>query len=395
MATHSDTFAYHDDKSDCMTTIYSAIENKQCPSYYSHYSKTDEERKIIIELLSSLLLKQNIDVCYYYLSKLVFHKIKNAESQQVNTELHSFLWDIYYDFYYINHPSFVAWFKPEMLYTSNKNKKTESVSLSFEITDFINLFVFLSHLFNFNANPFVFGLKQQIFPFPTILYKGSFPKWVLDYDEPFHKLLLAIRKNHYMNVYYYSTKLLKTTEAKKVVDVICSYYKKPFIKRPDYIMNGDIMNGDIMNGDIMNGDIQYVLCVYAQLKNNNHYKDHDENEIYDYNDDLYKKQNEIFMENLIIIMKRNIILCKLENNDTILIDKCNSIPLSNDNPIEQKKIILDIDNYIKSKLSNEEIKYYTGFSFDYTDASYSDYTDYTDMYFNNRKLWFHSVFVSL
>ena len=372
MATHSDTFAYHGYKSDCMTTIYSAIENKHYPSYYSHYSKTDEENKIIIDLLSSLLLKQNIDVCYYYMCKLVFHKIKNTEGQQVNTELHSFLWDIYYDFYYINHPSFVAWFNPEMLFTSNENKKTESVSLSFEITDFIHLFVFLSHLFNFNANPFVFGLKQQIVPFPTILYKGTYPKWVLTYDIPFHKLLIAIHKNHYINVYYYLTKLLKTTRVEKVVDVMCSYYKKPFIKRPDYIMNGDIMNGDI----------QYMLCVYSQLKN------HDQS-----HDDSYKPQNEIFMENLIISMKRSIILCKLEDKDAVLIDKCNSIPLSNNNPTEKEKIVLDIDNYIKSKLSNEEIKYFTGFTINENDDKNNTIDfDYTDMYLNDRKLWFQSIF---
>ncbi len=127
-----------------------------------------------ISFISSLLKQQSLDECYFWISELYY------------SGFHDLSWDLiwfaFYDFYFINNPSFESFIS---------NKQT--------IHDFKSLLSVVKNLFKMEFNSHVFVMRQYTMNINEIthVFKGKKPSWLQEYPTKYHGLFRFLDKKLY------------------------------------------------------------------------------------------------------------------------------------------------------------------------------------------------------
>jgi hypothetical protein len=157
--------------------------------------------EVELSLLTALLKKEDVELIYYWAYELYYSGFE--------TELFDLLWKIYLDFYYEEQPYFETYFKKK--YNLWKDKK-----------DMKYVAYLLRNMYNLNAKSSVFMIRQKLnncngnsngneIGSQRIIYKfkpSVYPVWLLDYEKCYHKLLIAMHKRHFDNIWYYLKSLI-------------------------------------------------------------------------------------------------------------------------------------------------------------------------------------------
>lgn len=164
--------------------------------------------EVIISLVNELLIKQNLDICYYWISELYFS----------DQNIFWLMWKIYFDFYSEYNPKLEIYIKKkQILY--NTSPKLEY------------LFDIITNLFSCKKSPTVFLLRQynSINNKPLIIYRHSSHKkwdWLKEYEKKYRTLLKSLHKDNLITAVVQLQNILINTDAKEVYNVIISYYSK-------------------------------------------------------------------------------------------------------------------------------------------------------------------------
>jgi len=164
--------------------------------------------EVIISLVNELLLKQNLDICYYWTSE-VYYSDKN---------IFWFIWKIYFDFYAEYNPKLEIYIKKkQVLYDTSQ--------------ELLCLFDIINNLFSCKISSTEFLLRQYslITKKPLIIYRHSSHKkwnWLQEYENKYHTLLKSLHKDNLITAVVQLQNILLHTDAKEVYHVIVSYYSK-------------------------------------------------------------------------------------------------------------------------------------------------------------------------
>ncbi len=151
--------------------------------------------EVCISFLTSLLKKQTLDECYFWMSELYLSGF-HAQSWDL-------IWFIYYDFYYIHSPFF-----------------EEYLSKKHSTNDLKSIISVVKNMFKMKSSSQVFITRQYNNQVKEItrIFRGKKPNWLLKYPSKYHALFRFIDKQ----LYHFAVSSLP---------------------------NGDSSNGDSSNGD--------------------------------------------------------------------------------------------------------------------------------------------------
>lgn len=130
--------------------------------------------EVCISFITSLLKKQSLDECYFWMSELYLSGF-HAQSWDL-------IWFIYYDFYYIHNPLF-----------------EEYLSKKYSVNDLKSIISVVKNMFKMKSSSHVFITRQynsQIKEITTI-YRGKKPNWLLKIPSKYHALFRFIDKQLY------------------------------------------------------------------------------------------------------------------------------------------------------------------------------------------------------
>jgi len=183
------------------------------PGFYA----SDE---VQLAFMTALLKRTDLAECYYWLNELTTAFGEAA--------VQTFLWHLYYDFYYALRPELVSTFTCSL---------TELVQT----------------LFVSPATPHVFLLCQTCPATPKIRYLllgKPTAKWLAPFETRFHMLLRAVKKGHYHSFTYYLHQLLAEATGEEIVEVLCRYYKNIVVP---------------LAAAHTRNEIQYIMAIYVRL----------------------------------------------------------------------------------------------------------------------------------
>ena len=184
------------------------------PGFYA----SDE---VQLAFMTALLKRTDLAECYYWLNELTTAFGEAA--------VQTFLWHLYYDFYYALRPELVSTFTGSL---------TELVQT----------------LFVSPATPHVFLLCQTCPATPKIRYLllgKPTAKWLAPFETRFHMLLRAVQKGHYHSFTYYLHQLLAEATGEEIVEVLCRYYKNIVVP--------------LAAAAHTRNEIQYIMAIYVLL----------------------------------------------------------------------------------------------------------------------------------
>lgn len=164
-----------------------------------------------VSFISSLLNKQSLDECYFWISEL-YHSGFHSQSWDL-------LWFVFYDFYFVLNPSFEAFL----------SKKSMA-------SDFKSLITVVKNLFRMSHCSQVFIIRQYCINVKEInhVFKGRKPAWLTQFPCKYHSLFRFID----IKMYHLAITCLPETFEEdlfssiqlyfKVSDSIISYIKERF-----------------------------------------------------------------------------------------------------------------------------------------------------------------------
>jgi len=154
--------------------------------------------EVILQFMTTLLKKENLEECYYWFSELYYSKFDDIQE---------LFYYIYFDFYFINNPNYLE-------FVNNKIHKNTYLSYLHLIQNLfkldVSLYVFLSRQYatiNININ------KK---------FKGKTPEWVKIYPEETQLFIRLLKKKDYKNMILE----LKKIDYKTHLYILTLFYKK-------------------------------------------------------------------------------------------------------------------------------------------------------------------------
>ena len=154
--------------------------------------------EVVFSFITSLLKKQSIDECYFWISELFL-----SGFEQNSWEL---IWFIYYDFYYINNPQFISF-----ILKKHKNG------------DLKNLLTVVKNLFKYTISSQIFITRQYNTAIKkiTCIFRGKKPSWLINsISTKYHSLFRYINKK----LYHFAASSLPETIDSELFDAIHIYF---------------------------------------------------------------------------------------------------------------------------------------------------------------------------
>uniref|UniRef100_A0A6C0IKD3 Uncharacterized protein n=1 Tax=viral metagenome TaxID=1070528 RepID=A0A6C0IKD3_9ZZZZ len=170
--------------------------------------------EVELSLVTALLKKEELEVIYYWAYELYYSGF----------DIFEFMWQIYLDFYYEQHPQFEAYFK----------KKHDLWKLD---KDMKHIAYILRNMYNLKATCTVFMMRQYTCKkdykdmYPTIMYKLKTKDENILYHNLYQNLLLALERRHFENICYYLRVLWE--ENKTNVGLVIGQFLNIIIKEED------------------------------------------------------------------------------------------------------------------------------------------------------------------
>mgnify|MGYP003646513948 CR=1 FL=1 len=154
--------------------------------------------EVAISFISTLLKKQSLHECYYWISELYY---SGFESQTWDL-----LWFVYYDFYYLTNPKFHLF-----------------ICKKYDLYDFKSMMTVVKNMFRMTANSNVFITRQYCIHVNNIghIFRGKKPMWLLNYPSKYHALFRYIDKK----MYHYAVTSMPDKIEDDLLDSIQLYFK--------------------------------------------------------------------------------------------------------------------------------------------------------------------------
>ncbi len=154
--------------------------------------------EVAISFISTLLKKQSLHECYYWISELYY---SGFESQTWDL-----LWFVYYDFYYLTNPKFHLF-----------------ICKKYDLYDFRSMMTVVKNMFRMTANSNVFITRQYCIHVNNIghIFRGKKPMWLLNYPSKYHALFRYIDKK----MYHYAVTSMPDKIEDDLLDSIQLYFK--------------------------------------------------------------------------------------------------------------------------------------------------------------------------
>ena len=209
-------------------------------------------------LINSLLMKTDIDVCYYWCSELYYSDCKDER------DIFGLIWKIFFDFYAVLNPRLERYIQKKEL---NWRKEKD-----------IKIIIYIIHnLFYCNTTADVFLLRQYVNVKDNcddlIIYKTCVNRynWLKDFPASFRTLLTAIHKRHLPNAAVQLRKLVDIQDSNKVYNILIRYYSRHTILQPQNIIDkkwkkrlwGDVFHGMLAMIVHMGVDIEKITYPFV------------------------------------------------------------------------------------------------------------------------------------
>ena len=174
--------------------------------------------EVCISFLTSLLKKQSLDECYFWISELYLSGLHN--------QCWEFMWFTYYDFYYMNNPFF-----------------EEYLIKKYAINDFKSILSVIKNMFKLKSSPHIFMTRQYNKNVKEIthIFRGKKPNWLIKYPSKYHALLRFIDKK----LYHFAVSCLPDIIDDEFINVIKIYFNIPdelFSSTSKLLHNNDYNN---------------------------------------------------------------------------------------------------------------------------------------------------------
>ncbi len=167
--------------------------------------------EVYTSFVTELLVRNNIDKCFFWISELYYSKEKVIE----------FMWKIYFDFYAEINPKLDSYIKKKTLsYT-----KTESLQDVFDIVE--NLFICKS-----TSTVFLLRQYEIMINKPLITYKKTNKakwEWLKEYSSEYSTLLKALHKNNLICSATELRNIMKKKTSHDIYNTIVSYFSKHIV----------------------------------------------------------------------------------------------------------------------------------------------------------------------
>ena len=194
-----------------------------------------------LAFINSLLKKHDVKECYFWISEIYLSGFK-IQSWQL-------LWFIYFDFYFINNPSFTS-------FIENKHNKNT----------FNDLLTVVKNLFKLVPNSKIFLTRQYNSQIKKVdfIFRGKKPKWLTDdYPPNYYALFRFLNKK----LYHFAVSSLPNQIDDDLLVYIQKYFKvsdELFISLKNYC-NSSYDNFDIRRAGTGNSNLPDLKEEFSDL----------------------------------------------------------------------------------------------------------------------------------
>lgn len=159
--------------------------------------------EVVLQFITSLLKKNDIDECYYWFSEIYNSKIDKIQE---------LFYYIYFDFYFVNNPNYLEF----IINKINKNTYLTYLHL-------------IQNLFRLDISLYVFLSRQYSMIYTDIhtKFKGKTPEWVKIYPKETQLFIRLLKKKNYRNMILE----LKKIKYKTHINILTLFYKNENINK--------------------------------------------------------------------------------------------------------------------------------------------------------------------